>query len=330
MAGSTYGTIFRITTWGESHGKALGVVVDGCPSGLPLVEADIQRYLDRRKPGGSSIATQRREADEVEILSGVFNGVTTGTPISLMVRNTDQISKDYDEISFCYRPGHADYTYDEKYSLRDTRGGGRASGRETVGRVAAGAIAAKLLKELGIRLTTYACAIGPVRIDKERFSEEAIRENAFFMPDAKAAEEAAGETAEYLEESEEYIVQIKNTLRSRKASGESDNEFRKTLSENGLHVMKLKKEYPDVYKMLKEIYYQSAENLHVWLDAEGKMIRIEKDYTFPYYMEVMKENSEKIEQLVGRYHYPRIICRQDYLYSPSCQNVSLPRVFKEL
>ncbi|MCI8835378.1 MAG: hypothetical protein HFH24_08385 [Ruminococcus sp.] len=159
--------------------------------------------------------------------------------------------------------------------------------------------------------------------------EDTEKEGSENVPQ-EAAEEAAGETAEYLEESEEYIVQIKNTLRSRKASGESDNEFRKTLSENGLHVMKLKKEYPDVYKMLKEIYYQSAENLHVWLDAEGKMIRIEKDYTFPYYMEVMKENSEKIEQLVGRYHYPRIICRQDYLYSPSCQNVSLPRVFKEL
>ena len=137
MAGSTYGTVFKIATWGESHGKALGVVIDGCPAGLPLEEADIQRYLDRRKPGSSGIATQRREDDAVEILSGVFEGRTTGTPISLMVRNTSQISRDYSEIASYYRPGHADYTFDEKYGFRDYRGGGRSSGRETVGRVAA-------------------------------------------------------------------------------------------------------------------------------------------------------------------------------------------------
>ena len=131
MAGSTFGTIFRITTWGESHGKALGVVIDGCPAGLELAESDIQRYLDRRKPGASSIATQRREADQVEILSGVFEGRTTGTPISLLVRNTSQNSGDYSEIASYYRPGHADYTYDQKYGFRDYRGGGRSSGRET-------------------------------------------------------------------------------------------------------------------------------------------------------------------------------------------------------
>ena len=119
MAGSTYGTVFKIATWGESHGKALGVVIDGCPAGLPLEEADIQRYLDRRKPGSSGIATQRREDDAVEILSGVFEGRTTGTPISLMVRNTSQISRDYSEIASYYRPGHADYTFDEKYGFRD-------------------------------------------------------------------------------------------------------------------------------------------------------------------------------------------------------------------
>ena len=144
MAGSTYGTIFKITTWGESHGKAIGVVIDGCPAGLPLNEAVIQRYLDRRRPGASSITTQRREADAVEILSGVFDGRTTGTPISLLVRNTSQISKDYSEIASCYRPGHADYTFDAKYGFRDYRGGGRSSGRETIGRVAAGAIACKI------------------------------------------------------------------------------------------------------------------------------------------------------------------------------------------
>ena len=147
MAGSTYGTIFKITTWGESHGKALGVVVDGCPAGLSLSEADIQEYLNRRKPGASNIATPRKEDDEVEILSGIFEGRTTGTPISMMVRNTSQISKDYGEIATCYRPGHADYTFDVKYGFRDYRGGGRSSGRETIGRVAAGAIAAPIFME---------------------------------------------------------------------------------------------------------------------------------------------------------------------------------------
>lgn len=162
MAGSTFGHIFTITTWGESHGKALGVVVDGCPAGLPLCEEDIQIFLDRRKPGQSKFTTPRKEGDKVEILSGVFEGKTTGTPISMMVPNTSQISKDYSEIAHVYRPGHADYTFDEKFGFRDYRGGGRSSGRETIGRVAAGAIACKLLNELGITFQTYAKAIGPV------------------------------------------------------------------------------------------------------------------------------------------------------------------------
>ena len=136
MAGSTFGTIFKISTWGESHGKALGVVIDGCPAGLSLCEEDIQQYLDRRKPGTSAITTPRKEDDKVEILSGVFEGRTTGTPISLMVRNTSQKSADYSEIASYYRPGHADYTFDAKYGFRDYRGGGRSSGRETIGRVA--------------------------------------------------------------------------------------------------------------------------------------------------------------------------------------------------
>ena len=152
MAGSTYGKIFQITSWGESHGAALGVVVDGCPSGLALCADDIQAYLDRRKPGQTKIATQRREEDVVEILSGIFEGKTTGTPISMMVRNTSQRSADYSEIANYYRPGHADYTFDAKYGFRDYRGGGRSSGRETTGRVAAGAVAAKLLQEFGIFL----------------------------------------------------------------------------------------------------------------------------------------------------------------------------------
>ena len=165
MAGSTWGTLFTMTTWGESHGKGLGVVVDGCPAGLALGEEDIQRYLDRRKPGQSRFATKRRERDEVEILSGVFEGRTTGTPISMMVRNTDQRSHDYDEIKNLYRPGHADYTFDAKYGFRDYRGGGRTSGRETIGRVAAGAVAAKLLESLGIRVTAYTRSVGAIRIN---------------------------------------------------------------------------------------------------------------------------------------------------------------------
>ena len=154
-AGSTIGTIFKVTTWGESHGKAIGVVVDGCPAGLPLEESDIQKLLDRRKPGQSRFTTQRKEGDEVEILSGVFEGKTTGTPISMIVRNTDQRSKDYSNIASCFRPGHADYTFEEKYGFRDYRGGGRSSARETIGRVAAGAIAEKFLKQFNISLTAF-------------------------------------------------------------------------------------------------------------------------------------------------------------------------------
>lgn len=190
MAGSTYGTIFRITTWGESHGKAIGVVVDGCPAGLALEESDIQSYLNRRKPGQSNITTSRREADEVEILSGTFEGRTTGTPISMIVRNTSQISGDYSEIASYYRPGHADYTFDEKYGFRDYRGGGRSSGRETIGRVAAGAIACKLLKTLGIQVRAYTRAIGPVEIDAANFDASAILDTKTAMPDRTADREA--------------------------------------------------------------------------------------------------------------------------------------------
>lgn len=196
MAGSSFGTIFRITTWGESHGKALGVVIDGCPAGLPLEETDIQQYLDRRKPGSSSISTPRREADSVEILSGVFQGLTTGTPISLMVRNTSQISHDYDEIASCYRPGHADYTFDAKYGFRDYRGGGRSSGRETIGRVAAGAVACKLLNRLGITVCAYTRSIGPIEADTDKFDRTFILQTPTAMPDKDAAQAAM----EYLEE----------------------------------------------------------------------------------------------------------------------------------
>jgi len=194
MAGSSFGTIFKITTWGESHGAGIGVVVDGCPAGLSLTEEDIQVFLNRRKPGQSRFATPRKEDDQVEILSGVFEGKTTGTPISLMVRNTSQRSADYSEIASYYRPGHADYTFDQKYGFRDYRGGGRSSGRETIGRVAAGAVAAKLLEQLGIRLCAYTSAIGPVNISD--FCEEEIYRNSLYMPDAQAAKEAG----DYLEQ----------------------------------------------------------------------------------------------------------------------------------
>ena len=194
MSGSTFGKIFRVTTWGESHGPGLGVVVDGCPAGLPLTVSDIQSYLDRRRPGQTSFATARKETDQAEILSGVFEGRTTGTPISLMVRNQDQRSRDYGNLAHVYRPGHADFSFDAKYGFRDYRGGGRSSGRETLGRVAAGAIACKILAQLDIHIQAYTRSIGPVGI--QTFDPSAITQNPFYMPDAQAAAKARG----YLEQ----------------------------------------------------------------------------------------------------------------------------------
>ena len=196
MAGSTYGTILTMTTWGESHGAGIGVVVDGCPAGIPICEEDIQRFLDRRKPGQSRFTTKRNEGDRVEILSGVFEGKTTGTPISMLVRNEDQHSRDYSEIAEYYRPGHADYTFDEKYGFRDYRGGGRSSGRETIGRVAAGAVAEKLLESLGIKVAAYTKAIGGICVSPERFDLLECANNMLYMPDAEAALEAE----QYLEQ----------------------------------------------------------------------------------------------------------------------------------
>lgn len=186
MAGSSFGTIFRITTWGESHGPALGVVIDGCPAGLPLCEEDIQIYLDRRKPGSNTFSTPRKEDDKVEILSGVFDGRTTGTPISLLIRNTSQKSADYSDIASYYRPGHADYSFDSKYGFRDYRGGGRSSGRETAGRVAAGAIASKILEEIGVKVTAYTRSIGEIKVDIDTFDKDAILNTASCMPDYHA------------------------------------------------------------------------------------------------------------------------------------------------
>ncbi|MCI9137768.1 MAG: chorismate synthase [Lachnospiraceae bacterium] len=199
MAGSTFGTHFKITTWGESHGKGVGVVVDGCPAGLSLTEEDIQKFLDRRKPGQSKFSTQRKEDDTAEILSGVFEGKTTGTPISLMVHNKDHHSKDYGEIASCYRPGHADYTFDMKYGFRDYRGGGRSSGRETIGRVAAGAIAVKILEQMGISFVSYTRSIGAVSISsspEELLSEPPaeiarnILSNPLYMPEMEPCHQA--------------------------------------------------------------------------------------------------------------------------------------------
>lgn len=186
MAGSSFGELFRFTTWGESHGPAIGVVVDGVPSRLPLAAEDIQRWLDRRRPGQSKFTTQRQEPDRVEILSGVFEGVTTGTPVSLLIRNEDQRSKDYGEIKDRYRPGHADYTYDVKYGVRDHRGGGRSSARETACRVAAGAIARKVLGPR-VTITGYLVQIGADAIDRTRLDLAEIEKNPFWCPDPEAA-----------------------------------------------------------------------------------------------------------------------------------------------
>jgi len=190
MSHNTFGHLFRLTTWGESHGPAIGAVVDGCPPGIPLEAAEIQTYLDKRKPGQSRFVTQRREPDTVEILSGVFTDddgrqVTTGTPISLFVRNEDQRSKDYGAIKDAFRPGHADFTYMAKYGIRDHRGGGRSSARETAMRVAGGAIARKVLEGVSIRGALV--QIGPHRIDRERWNWDSVDANPFFCPDDDAA-----------------------------------------------------------------------------------------------------------------------------------------------
>ncbi|MBR6380688.1 MAG: chorismate synthase, partial [Lachnospiraceae bacterium] len=186
MGGSSYGKLYTVTTWGESHGPALGAVVDGCPAGIPLTEEDIQSYLDRRKPGRNAAQTSRSEADRVEILSGVFEGRTTGTPISLLIRNTSQRSGDYGNLADTYRPGHADYTFDAKYGIRDYRGGGRASGRETAGRVAAGAIAARVLQELGISVECCTRSIGEVEADFSAYDRSVALTCETAMPDPDA------------------------------------------------------------------------------------------------------------------------------------------------
>ena len=198
MAGSSFGTLFRFTSWGESHGPAIGCVVDGTPPRIPLSEADIQVWMDKRRPGQSRFVTQRQEPDTVKILSGVFEGRTTGTPIQLMIENTDQRSKDYGEIAQSFRPGHADITYHQKYGIRDYRGGGRSSARETASRVAAGGVARAVLAALvpGLKITGYMVQMGLRGIDRARFDAAEIERNPFWCPDPVAA----ADWAAYLEE----------------------------------------------------------------------------------------------------------------------------------
>ena len=193
MSMNSFGHLFRVTTWGESHGPALGATVDGCPPGVAIDAAMIQHWLDKRKPGQNKFTTQRREPDEVEILSGVFDGVSTGTPIQLMIKNTDQRSKDYGDIAETFRPGHADITYWQKYGIRDYRGGGRSSARETAARVAAGGVAREAIKSLcpDVQITGYMTQIGTKTIDRNNFDWDEIEKNAFWTPDAKAAEDWA-------------------------------------------------------------------------------------------------------------------------------------------
>jgi chorismate synthase len=199
MSANTFGELFRVTTFGESHGLALGAIVDGCPPGLELSEEDLQGDLDRRKPGTSRFTTQRREDDRVKILSGVLNGRTTGTPIGLLIENTDQRSQDYGNLMDLFRPGHADYTYEHKYGVRDFRGGGRSSARETAMRVAAGAIAKKWLKErYGVVIQGYLSQLGPVKIEQVDFS--VIETNPFFCPDANKVQAM-----------EDYMTELKKT-----------------------------------------------------------------------------------------------------------------------
>jgi chorismate synthase len=189
MSLNTFGHLFRVTTWGESHGPAIGATVDGCPPGIPVTEDGLQPWLDARKPGQSKFTTQRREEDRVRILSGTFEGKSTGTPIALMIENTDQRSKDYGEIAHSFRPGHADITYHQKYGLRDYRGGGRSSARETACRVAAGGVARAVLAVLvpGLRITGYMVQMGARAIDRARFDAGQIAQNPFWCPDADTA-----------------------------------------------------------------------------------------------------------------------------------------------
>jgi chorismate synthase len=211
MAGNTFGQVFRLTTFGESHGVALGAIVDGCPAGLPLSEADLQKDLDRRKPGQNRLMSQRKESDTVLLLSGTFEGKTTGTSIGLVIYNEDAKSRDYETIKNLFRPGHADYTYLKKYGIRDYRGGGRASARETAARVAAGAIARKLLAQQGIEIIGYVTQVGPVQIKTRDLAQ--ISQNPFFCPDSVAASEMEKVVQKTLSEKDSIGAKIEVVVR---------------------------------------------------------------------------------------------------------------------
>ncbi len=211
MAGNTFGQIFRVTTWGESHGTAIGATIDGCPAGIPLAPEDIQKDLERRRPGKGGATSPRKEPDKVEILSGIFEGLTTGTPLTLVIYNKDAHSKSYDHLKEIFRPGHGDFSYFCKYGIRDHRGGGRASARETAARVAAGAVARKLLQFQGIRVMAYTLALGGIMA--ENFDQEAISKNRLCCPDSEAAEKMEARIAEVRKEGDTLggIVEITAT-----------------------------------------------------------------------------------------------------------------------
>ena len=272
MSGSVIGNIFTVSTWGESHGKAVGVVVDGCPAGIQLNETDIQKMLDKRKPGQSKYATKRKEEDEVQILSGVFEGKTTGTPISMLVWNKDQRSKDYGQIAYSYRPGHADYTFDQKYGFRDYRGGGRSSGRETIGRVAAGAIAMKILKELDIDIMAYAKSIGSIEIDYGKFSREEIDNNKVKMPDADAAARAEAFIQEKMNEKDSTGGVIECIIKNMPV-GIGDTVFNKLDANLAKAIMSIGAvkgfEIGDGFSAAKNV--GSSNNDEFYIDENGKI-----------------------------------------------------------
>lgn len=274
MSGSVTGNIFTVSTWGESHGKAVGVVVDGCPAGLALAEEDIQKMLDKRKPGQSKYTTKRKEDDEVQILSGVFEGKTTGTPISMLVWNKDHRSKDYGQIAYSYRPGHADYTFDQKYGFRDYRGGGRSSGRETIGRVAAGAIAMKILKEMGIDIFAYAKSIGPVEIDYEKFSREEIDKNKVKMPDADAALRAEAFIWEKMQENDSSGGIIECMIKNMPV-GVGDTVFNKLDANLARAIMSIGAvkgfEIGDGFEVAKSV--GSVNNDEFYMNEDGKIVK---------------------------------------------------------
>ena len=217
LSGSTIGDIFKVMTYGESHGEAIGVVIDGCPAGIILDNDFIQRELDRRKPGKSNFSSTRKEDDKVEILSGVFEGKTTGTPISMLIRNCNHNSSDYLHIKDIYRPSHADFTYDAKYGFRDYRGGGRASARETAARVSAGAVAKLVLHELGILVNAYTYSIGNIKIDKKRIDLEFGKSNNLYMPDRVAYEESKAYIENALDDGDSVGGSVMCTINGLKA-----------------------------------------------------------------------------------------------------------------